>query len=174
MTIGIPASIRLEPLTSAHAPEMFPLLSHPAIYQYIPEPPPTSVAALTARYQRLEGGTSPDGSETWLNWVIRRLEDMRCVGYVQATIYTADTADFAFVLAPAYWGLGLAHEASTAALAYLFAQSNVVSVFATVDRRNARSSALLTRLHFQRVPAGMYPHGHVESSDDVFELRRNV
>ena len=106
--------------------------------------------------------------------MIRRLEDLQCIGYVQATVYSASTADFAFVLAPAFWGLGLAREASLDALACLFAQSSVDAVFATVDRRNTRSVALLARLHFRLVPTSVYPHGAVEASDNVFRLDRNV
>ena len=164
----------LEPLTATHAPELFPALSHAAIYTYIAEQPPVSVSALTERYRRLESRCSPDGSQQWLNWAIRHLESRDCIGYVQATVYTARSADFAFVLAPAFWGLGLAHEASLAALSKIFAQFGVTSVFATVDRRNLRSSALLLRLGFERVPSACYPHGTIEDSDDVFRLSRNT
>ena len=174
MNRGGQARIRLEALTVAHAPELFPALSHPEIYQYIPEPPPASVAALATRYRRLESRLSPDGSQRWLNWAVRHLECLQCIGYVQATIYSKDTADLAFVLAPAFWGLGLAREAATAGLSLLFAQSEVTKVFATVDKRNARSSALLVRLGFQRVPADAYPHGSVEAGDDVFWRSRLV
>ncbi len=174
MSLEKPARVRLEPLTAAHAPEMFPAMSHPAIYRYIPERPPASVTALVARYQKLETRSLPDRSQRWFNWVIRHLEDSRCIGYVQATAYSEATADFAFVLAPAFWGRGLAHEAALMGLSLLFAQSEVMSVFATVDRQNTRSSALLTRLHFRRVSVDAYPHGSVECSDEVFRLDRNV
>lgn len=162
--------VQLEPLTVAHAEEMFAVLADPAIYTYIANRPPASVAALADRYRRLESRASPDGSQHWLNWAIRRVEDQQCNGYVQATIHPAATADFAFVLAPSFWGLGLAREASAAALSLLFTQLGVTSVFATVDRRNLRSSALLRRLGFQLVPAASYPHGTAEESDDVFQL----
>ena len=174
MPFGEPARVRLESLTRAHAAELFPVLSHPAIYRYIPEPPPVSIAALTARYQSLEARVSPDGSQRWFNWAIRHLANAQCIGYVQATVYLQATADFAFVLGPAFWGLGLAHEASVAGLSRLFAQTEVTTVFATVDRRNTSSAALLARLRFRRVPAQAYPHGRVEDSDDVFRLDRNI
>ena len=164
--------ISLEPLTAAHAAELFTVLSDPAIYTYISDQPPTSEAALAERYRRLESRSSPDGTQQWLNWAIRHLADGQCIGYVQATVHPGPTADFAFVLVPAYWGLGLAHEASSAALSLLFTQHQVASVFATADRRNLRSSALLLRLGFQRIPAAIYPHGSVEESDDAFRLDR--
>jgi RimJ/RimL family protein N-acetyltransferase len=162
--------IALEPLIEAHAVELFPALSHSAIYTFIPGQPPDSVAVLAERFRRLESRSSPDGSQRWLNWVIRRIADQQCIGYVQATIYTKSTADFAFVLAPPFWGLGLAQEACLAALAELFTCFDVTSVFATVDKRNLRSSSLLLRLGFQRVPVSAYPHGMVEDLDDVYQL----
>ncbi|WP_395749836.1 GNAT family N-acetyltransferase [Prosthecobacter sp.] len=166
--------ISLEPLTAAHASELFPVLSHAAIYTYIADQPPVSVSALAERYRRLESRSSPDGSQRWLNWVVRRNVSQECVGYVQATVHAAGTADFAFVLAPPFWGLGLAHEASIVALSSLFTEFGVSSVFATVDRRNLRSSALLLRLGFQQVPSASYPHGTTEDSDDVFRLTHNA
>ena len=166
--------INLEPLTAAHAAELFSALTHPAIYTFIPDQPPASVSALAERYRRLESRFSPDGSQQWLNWVIRLTESQDCVGYVQATVHAAGTADFAFVVAPSFWGRGLATQASRMALFSLFSEFGVSSVFATVDRRNLRSSALLRRLGFQQVPAESYPHGKADDSDDVFRLIRNA
>lgn len=166
--------ISLEPLTAAHAAELFPVLSQAAIYTYIADRPPVSVAALAERYRRLESRSSPDGSQQWLNWAIRHSESRECVGCVQATVHAAGTADFAFVLAPPFWGLGLARAASIAALSSLFTEFGVSSVFATVDRRNRRSSTLLLRLGFEQVPSASYPHGTTEDSDDVFRLNRNA
>ncbi|MBZ0269264.1 GNAT family N-acetyltransferase, partial [bacterium] len=55
----------LEPLTALHAPEMFPVLSDPAIYEFENEPP-ESEEWLERRYRFLEGRASPDGTERWL------------------------------------------------------------------------------------------------------------
>jgi ribosomal-protein-alanine N-acetyltransferase len=140
--------IRLEPLTVAHAAELFPLLKAPEIYRFISDKPPVSIPALAERYQRLESRYSPDRSQQWLNWAIRRLEDWQCTGYVQATIHSSGTADFAFVLGSSFWGLGLAREASILALHTLFTEFGVTSVFAATDQQNLRSIKLLTRLGF--------------------------
>ena len=164
--------ITLEPLTVAHAAELFPLLADGQIYRFIPDEPPVTVAALAERYRRLEFRLSPDGSEQWLNWAIRRRDDHRCVGYIQATIYPGGAADFAFVLGSSFWGLGLAKEASVAALRMLFSEFGVTSVFATVDERNLRSSGLLARLGFAEVQPVSYPHGKVSDSDRVFQLEK--
>ena len=78
-------TLTLEPLLASHAEAMFELLSDRAIYQYLDYSPPASVEYLRGVYLRLEARRSPDGSEAWLNWVIRP-RDQPLVGYVQATV----------------------------------------------------------------------------------------
>lgn len=163
------ATLRLEPLVAAHADEMFGPMSAPAIYEYIPEQQPASLAALRQRYKLLERGHSASGRERWLNWIVR-LASGRCVGYVQATIYPGATADFAFVFAPEHWGRGVALEACRAAIPSLAGDFGVRALFATVDPRNLRSIGLLQRLGFEEVLADTYPHGEVEPGDRVFSL----
>ncbi len=166
--------IRLEPLTAAHAGELFPLLADRQVYRFIPDTPPASVAALAERYRRLESRRSSDRSQQWLNWAIRRLEDGQCAGYLQATIHPGGTANFAFVLGSSFWGLGLARAAAVLALHTLFDDLGVVSVFATTDQQNVRSSGLLTRLGFIRVPPASYPHGKVSFSDSTKTSNANA
>jgi RimJ/RimL family protein N-acetyltransferase len=164
-----PAALRLEPLVAAHADDMFGPMSAPEIYAYILEEPPVSVVALRQRYQRLERGHSANGSERWLNWIVR-LGSGRCAGYVQATVHPKSTADFAFVFAPEHWGRGVAFEACRVAIPILVRDFAVRALFATVDPRNSRSIRLLHRLGFEDVPAQAYPHGAVEPDDRVFSL----
>ena len=162
-------AMRLEPLVAAHAEEMFETLSSPAIYDYMPGAPPPSVAALRKRYERLEMRRSGDGTQLWLNWIVRILSG-RCVGFVQATIHPGTTADFAFAFAPEYWGRGIAFEACRMALGELAGQFGVGTFFATVDPRNRRSTRLLERLGFSNVPPENYPNGDVVPDDRLFAL----
>jgi [ribosomal protein S5]-alanine N-acetyltransferase len=161
--------VRLEPLAVAHADEMFPVLSAATIYNYIPGEAPESLAALRKRYAMLATGTSPDGSQQWLNWIVR-LESGQCAGFVQATIYPSGTGDFAFVLAPEFWGHGIAFEASQAAIAHITRDLGVAALFATVDPANLRSMRLLSRLGFAEIAPAEYPHGEVVANDRVFSL----
>jgi RimJ/RimL family protein N-acetyltransferase len=163
------STLRLEPLVVAHAEEMFESLSADAIYDYMPGQPPSSVAALRARYVQLATRQSPNGRDQWLNWIVR-LRSGQCAGFVQATIYPALTGDFAFVLSPEYWGRGIAFEACRAALPYLANECEVAALYATVDPMNARSIRLLLRLGFSEVAPAHYPHGDVEPNDRVFSL----
>jgi len=162
--------LRLEPLVEGHAVEMFDALSDPQIYSFIPGTPPLSTAALRQRYRVLQRGTSADGSQLWLNWVIRIVSSDRCVGYVQATVHAGRTADFAYVLASAFWGCGIATEACVAAIDFLATELAVRSLYATVSAENHRSVQLLARLGFAEVDAARYPHGKVVAGDRVFCL----
>jgi [ribosomal protein S5]-alanine N-acetyltransferase len=162
-------TLRLEPLTVDHAEEMFESLSSTALYDYMPGAPSLSVAALRERYAKLARGTSADGQQLWLNWIIR-LASGPCVGFVQATIYPRRTGDFAFVVAPEYWGRGVAFEACQAAIPYIADELRVTELFATVDPKNTRSIRLLTRLGFNEVAPALYPHGEVEPNDRVFSF----
>jgi RimJ/RimL family protein N-acetyltransferase len=160
---------RLEPLRLEHAAPMFELLSDAQIYEFLTSAPPVSLAALAERYLRLETRGPADGSEQWLNWIIQPLAGDACLGFIQATLYTPQTADFGFILGPAYWGDGIAFEASVAVLHALWADYSLTSIFATVDARNERSLSLLNRLGFRRIDRSAYPHGEVLPTDDVFQ-----
>jgi len=149
---------------------MFDALRDPQIYSFIPENPPLSTAALRQRYRMLQRGISADGSELWLNWVIRIVSSDRCVGCVQATVHAGRTADFAYVLASAFWGRGIASEACVAAVDFLETEVALRSLYATVSAENHRSLRLLARLGFAEVDAARYPHGKVVEGDRVFCL----
>ncbi len=56
-------------------------------------------------------------------------------------------------IAPEFWGRGYAHEATSAAIAYGFAQRELARLVAIVDEPNHRSHALMRRLGFRRYGA---------------------
>jgi uncharacterized protein (DUF1684 family) len=101
-------TVDLTPLTVDHAAAMVAVLSDPSLYEFTGGAPPT-LDELTARYARQTVGHSPDGSEQWRNWVV--LLDSAPVGYVQATV-VGDSAEVAWVIAPAAQGRGVATRAS--------------------------------------------------------------
>ena len=136
--------LALEPQVAAHAPELFPLLSDESLYTFTDDKAPVSVDWLRSRFARLESRRSPDGSQHWLNWVVRDRGGM-AVGYVQATV-AGDGADIAYVIGRPHWRRGYALAASAAMISELAAAYGVRRVTATVDRRNTASLALLKKL----------------------------
>ena len=156
-------SLTLEPQTAAHAVEMFAVLSDPAIYEYENEPPP-SLEWLRSRFTKLESRRSPNGSERWLNWVIR-LPSSELIGYVQATLHPDGRAAIAYELSSAYWGRGLAHRAVQAMIAELLQHYQVCSLSSVLKRENSRSMHLLERLGFSLASPERHAKHEVEPGE---------
>lgn len=141
---------------AGHAPEMFEVLRDAAIYEFENEPPP-SLQWLERRYRQLETRRSPDGSERWLNWVIR-LPSGRLAGYVQATVLRESTAYIAYELASRFWRQGIGSAAVTAVLQELVSTYEVHACLAVFKARNFRSVSLLRHLGFaSEPPEGLAP-----------------
>lgn len=106
--------LHLEPQLASHAAEMFAVLSDPAIYEFENEPP-KSFEALHERFVKLESRTSSDGSEKWLNWVVK-LPSEDLAGYVQATVLVSGQAYVAYEFASRFWRQGIASASLGAVL----------------------------------------------------------
>lgn len=157
----------LEPQRAGHATEMFALLSDPEIYRFENEPP-ASPAWLHERFTKLETRHSTDGSEAWLNWVLR-LRSGELIGYVQATVDAQGQALIAYVLASPHWGQGLAREAVQAMLTELAAAWRVRLLLAVFKRSNLRSRRLLERLGFEPGSAAQRLQFEVEDDEDLMQ-----
>ena len=147
-TLAAPPFV-LEPQLAAHAQEMFTVLSDPAIYEF-ENAPPIDEEWLRKRFARLESRGSSDGTQQWLNWVIR-LPDGKLAGYVQATVFQDGSAYVAYELHSQYWRQGIGSSAVRAVLQELHDQYGVATFIAVLKARNYRSEALLRKLGF--VPA---------------------
>lgn len=140
------ARLTLEPLTTEHAAEMVDVLAAPELYRFIGGRPPTP-AELRARYATQAVGRSSDGSERWLNWVVRERQTAAAVGFVQATVRQRDgdlRASVAWVLGPAGQHRGQAAEAATAMLAWLRSRG-VTAVDAYIRPDHEASMAVARR-----------------------------
>jgi RimJ/RimL family protein N-acetyltransferase len=136
----------LEPQTVSHAREMFVVLSDTAIYEF-ENGPPQSEDWLFNRFKKLESRQSPDGTQIWLNWVIR-LSDKELAGYVQATVFKNGSCYVAYELSSKYWRKGLGRSAVTAVLRELASNYQVSTAVAVLKAKNYRSHALLISLGF--------------------------
>ena len=136
----------LEPLVAAHAPAMFDVLSDPAIYEF-ENTPPESAECLAKRYVRLESRGPDEGSERWLNWVIR-LPTGQLAGYVQATIQTPGTAYVAYEMGSRHWRQGIGSVSVQAMLDELRINYGIHTFIAVLKEKNFRSKALLDKLGF--------------------------
>ncbi len=160
--------LTLEPQTAAHAEAMFVVLSDPAIYLHENEPP-ESLDWLRTRFTRLETRRSGDGTEQWLNWVIR-LPEGELIGYVQASVPPDGCAGIAYVLGSAHWGRGHARRAVEAMLVELASHHRARRFAAVLKRSNVRSMRLLERLGF--TPGTPAQHAaHEALPDEALMLR---
>jgi RimJ/RimL family protein N-acetyltransferase len=165
----------IEPLLSTHTDEMFVILQDKEIYKYIPTNPPKDVSELETRYKKLETRSSPDGSELWLNWVLRQKIDTSLIGRFEATIYKNHTALIAYELASKYWGKGFAFEASKKIIEILASEYQITKFKANVDTRNKSSIKLLEKLKFRKtnlLKNADYFDG-LKSDEYEFELKIN-
>jgi [ribosomal protein S5]-alanine N-acetyltransferase len=161
--------LELEALTPAHAEVLFHGLKDRRLYRFIDVEPPASVEMLRRRYERLATQRSPDGSETWLNWAVRKFCNQEYIGFVQATVANDGWASIAFVLFHDSWGQGYGKEAVAAMLTELQKAHGISRFRAFVNTRNRRSKALLQSLGFEPcgakdavLPAVGRPSGELE------------
>ncbi len=164
------SAVVLEPLVAGHADVMFELLNDAELHRYLDFGPPASVEHLRRVYAQLEGRRSPDGRETWLNWVVRPREGS-IVGVVQATVGSNASAYVAYMLGRKHWGHGYALEAMHTMLDHLSDAYGVERCLATVEAQNQRSIRLLQRLGFH-MAHGPELDGHGLSGSERLFVRQ--
>lgn len=158
--------ITLEPQFASHARAMFDVLSDPAIYEF-ENHPPVSLDALRRRFSKLESRTSPDGTQQWLNWVVR-LHSGDLAGYVQATVHADGHASIAYVLGSSHWGKGIARRAVARMIEELRERHGAGECIAVLKSANARSRRLLQQLGF--TPGGAERAVGLEPGEEVMVL----
>jgi RimJ/RimL family protein N-acetyltransferase len=121
--------LSLEPLRVEHADEMALVLDDPGLHRFIGGAPATR-EELAQTYARQVAGPA-DGSQRWLNWVVRRRTDDQAVGTVQATIGRTDSglvADVAWVVGTPHQGRGYAAEAGQVMVDWIRSRGTVTVV----------------------------------------------
>lgn len=137
--------VLLTPLRGDDADTMVTVLQDRELYVFTGGEPP-SIDELRRTYARQEDGISPDGSQLWLNWIVRVSGEP--AGYVQATVVTQGdhtVAELAWVIGLRWQGRGLA--ARSARLMRTWLQDHGVSHFtAAIHPDHAASAAIAARL----------------------------
>jgi RimJ/RimL family protein N-acetyltransferase len=126
---------------------MVDVLADPALYEYTGGAAP-SLEQLQARYAAQSAGRSGDGSQWWLNWIVRLKDTGEPVGFVQATVESEGperVANIAWVISPRHQGHGIASEAARAMLTWLQSQE-VVRFVAYINPGHQASMGVARRL----------------------------
>jgi [ribosomal protein S5]-alanine N-acetyltransferase len=144
--------LTLEPIVSIHARRLFKHLKDDRLYRFHGGQP-ASEAQLKRRFETWLARKSPDGSQSWLNYALKRKEDDAYVGWVQATI-AGNVATIGYDIFAEHWRHGYAREACTELIHSLFHEHGVSCVVAVVDTENVPSIRLLEALGFTRAWTG--------------------
>ena len=158
----------LEPRTAAHAEAVFAVLSDPVLYEFVDENPPVSVDALRDRFARSESRKSPDGTQHWLNWIVRGPAS-EVVGHVQATVEANLDTHVAYMFGKAHWGQGLATQAVSTMLTLVASEFGVTRFFIVAERANPRSIRVAERLGFTAAPAALFVRKGIAASDVLMQ-----
>ena len=137
--------LELLPLTEDDADDLFPILQDPALGRFTGEAPPANAEAVRAGFARWQTRRSPDGAELWLNWVVRRRDDARAVGLVQATVGDGDVA-IAWTIGTAFQRQGFATEAGHALIVWLRDALRVPLIVGSIHPDNVASQTAAQRV----------------------------
>jgi RimJ/RimL family protein N-acetyltransferase len=110
--------LKLIPVASHHAEDMFPVLAEPALYHFTGGLPPKDMESVQRWFSDLETRKSPDGTQQWLTWIVHLKTQNACIGYVQATVTEAE-ADIAWLIGTNWQGEGYAKEAVAMLVSWL-------------------------------------------------------
>ncbi|MBP2336336.1 RimJ/RimL family protein N-acetyltransferase [Saccharothrix coeruleofusca] len=135
--------VLLEPLRVSHAEEMVPVLADARLHAFTGGAPPTA-QELRRRYAAQVAGPVGQAGRWWLNWVVRRGDDGRAAGFVQATVAEADEglrAEVAWVVGVEHQGRGVARAASRLMVDWLRGRG-VARVLAHVRHGHVASEAV--------------------------------
>ncbi len=143
--------LKLELLTLAHSDQLFPGLSDPALYSFIPTDPPASIEALRDRYARILRGPQDNANERWINWVVRITATGEYIGYIETSTFPGDYAYLAYFIFSNAQRKGYAREACDHVIRHLARAHRIQSVVAEMDTRNEASWRLLASMGFKRV-----------------------
>jgi len=169
----VTSRLRLDPLRVEDAEAMTGVLADPALYRFTGGEPP-SVDGLRRRYAAQVAGSSPDGTERWLNWIVRLAPDddgpgaaaepAPAIGFVQATVIDdGHSADIAWVIGIGWQGQGYAAEAAAALVGWL-REGGLAEITAHVHPDHLASARVAAR-------AGLLATDDVEDGERVWRLR---
>jgi RimJ/RimL family protein N-acetyltransferase len=153
----------LEPLRVAHAEEAVAFLGDARLHTYIGGEPP-SRGELEERYRRQSAGHSPDGSQGWLNWMVRARAGGLLVGTVQATLTRPRPgllqAELAWVVGHDFQGHGYAKE-SAEVMAHWLRDQGVSAFAAHIHPHHHASVAVAKTL-------GLRPTGTLHEGEQLW------
>lgn len=135
----------LRALSSEDAEALHPALADEALMTWWSSAPHRSVEE-TRRYLTFD---ARDDANRWRSWAITRKGDDHAIGFVSSGHRRQDVAEIGYLLGRPHWRDGIAIEAVSRVIEFLFLDDGNRRIFADTDPDNLGSRALLERLGFR-------------------------
>ncbi|MGO4785456.1 GNAT family N-acetyltransferase [Cryobacterium sp. W22_MBD10_FK3] len=153
----VTARLRLDPLAAADLAGVHAIYADPDTWRHLPSGRHTTLAQTDRMVDESERSWAASGLG---RWTIRLRSDLpgtnlpagSIIGVASATLMECGARNFGYRLTPASWGVGLATEAATAALAV--ARASTFPVTARALAANLASVRVLERIGLTRVWSG--------------------
>lgn len=144
------ARLEYEDLRFDHHDELAAQLRNELVYRHIGGMTPSPQAFLRGMAAAIFGPPAADGTEVWLNYVVRHSASGTVIGRLEATIHSG-VAEVGILLGPDHWGRGFGTEALPWLHERLQARPDRPAPWATTVTANTRSQRLLRRCGYQVV-----------------------
>jgi RimJ/RimL family protein N-acetyltransferase len=134
--------LRLRARTTRDAEALHPSYSDPVLMHWWSHAPHESVEQTRHDFSKTAG--------EWRCWAITRKGDDTAIGFVAAgERRQGNVTEIGYMLAREHWGGGIAREAVSRVIDYIFRVEGQRRVFADTDPENLSSRALLERMGFR-------------------------
>jgi ribosomal-protein-alanine N-acetyltransferase len=133
--------ISLRHIAIADAPTLFAAADHPDVMKYMDWAHPKSVSDTLTHLQKADTAWAEATEFQWA--ILDRITD-ELVGTISCRP-KAHAADFGYFLSRNHWGKGYATDAVRQVVELLFAQTEIIRVWATADAENNSSRRVLER-----------------------------
>ncbi len=142
--------LRMEIRVESHAAELYEHFCDKELYHYTRRDIPPSSSWLAEGFKKLESLKSPDGSETWLGWVLREKYTGHPVGISELSFFNGE-AHIAYTIFRNKWGKGFAAEATSEMMKFARANYEFSRFVIEMDTRNRASIKVAEKLGFKFV-----------------------
>lgn len=131
--------------------QLAPILAHPKAMKFSP----TGVLYISETQAKIQGFIDSYKIYCFGKWAVILKDNNQLIGYCGIAIEKIDNQDepeIGYRLSPQFWGQGLANEAASAAINYVFEQDSLPDILGIVERENKASVRVLEKLgmHHQR------------------------
>ena len=144
--VRVTARLRLEPIGSGHAEDLWRLFADPAVAEWYGV---WTLEMAQREVARIARAWETDGVHKWMAYLRSTGALVGRGGLSRAQIAGQERLEIGWALLRQFWGQGYATEIGRAGLAFAFDELAADEVVSFTETRNARSRAVMERLGFR-------------------------